>query len=215
MVQELDLREGWVSPELHEEFPELGLVHALVEARPGRTPKAVKARLRALANRYTGGRVIHMRQDPVPWAYRVFYRQVGIDPDSERTPVERVALERLQRGGFESQNLVDDALTIAIAETGVPVIAFDAAKVGTTLGLRLAEDDERLGSSGHVLSLRQIVVADESRSLAVLFGEIAEDAGVTPDTASIVLAALRVKGVPQISLEEALWTATEVLLEQD
>jgi DNA/RNA-binding domain of Phe-tRNA-synthetase-like protein len=212
-VQELDLREGWVAPELAEEFPELGLVHTLVEARPARTPKAVKGRLRTLANRYTGGKVIHMRQDPVPWAYRVFYRQVGIDPDSERTPAERVALERLQQGGFESRNLVDDALTVAIAETGVPVIAFDAGRVGPTLGLRLAGDEERLGSSGHVLSLRQIVVADESRSLAVLFGEIAEDAGVTPETERIVLAALRVKGVPEISLEEALWTAADVLLE--
>ena len=34
-----------------------------------------------LADRYTGGKVVHMRQDPVPWAYRVFSRQVGIDPD--------------------------------------------------------------------------------------------------------------------------------------
>ena len=138
---------------------------------------------------------------------------MGIDPDSERTPAERIALERLQQGGFSSRNLVDDALTIAIAETGVPVIAFDAAKVGPTLGLRLAEAGERLGSSGHELSVRQIVVADDRRSLAVLFGEIAEDAGVTPESERMVLAALRVKGVPQISLEEALWTATEVLRE--
>ncbi|MFN2615655.1 MAG: phenylalanine--tRNA ligase beta subunit-related protein [Thermoleophilaceae bacterium] len=214
-MQELDLREGWVAPELSEEFPELGLVHSLVEAQPARSPKSVKDRLRELSNRYTGGKVIHMRQDPVPWAYRVFYRQVGIDPDSDRTPAERVALERLQHGGFESRNLVDDALTIAIAETGVPVIAFDADRVGTTLGLRLAEADERLGSTGHELSARQIVVADEERSLAVLFGEISEDAGVTPDTGRMVLAALRVKGVPEISLEEALWTSAEILLEHD
>jgi DNA/RNA-binding domain of Phe-tRNA-synthetase-like protein len=190
-------------------------VHASVAVRPARSPRVVRQRLRLLADRYTGGKVIHMRQDPVPWAYRVFYRQVGIDPDSQRTPVERVALERLQRGGFESRNLVDDALTIAIAETGVPVIAFDAAKVGPTLGLRLAGEGERLGSSGHQLSLRQIVVADERRSLAVLFGEIAEDAGVVPETERMVLAALRVRGVPQISLDEALWTATEVLQEAD
>ena len=39
-----------------------------------------------LADRYTGGKVVHMRQDPVPWAYRVFSRQVGIDPDTDRTP---------------------------------------------------------------------------------------------------------------------------------
>ena len=68
-----------------------------------------------------------MRQEPVPWAYRVFFRHVGIDPDERRTPIEEIALERLQHGGFESRGLVDDALLIATLETGVPVVAFDAA----------------------------------------------------------------------------------------
>ena len=210
---ELDLRQGWVAPELAEEFPELGLEFAPVDARPGRTPAAVKERLKALSNRYTGGRVIHMRQDPIPWAYRVFYRQIGIDPDTDRTPAERVALERLKWGGFRSRNIVDDALTIAIAETGVPVIALDGDRVGTALGLRLAGDAERLGPT-RPLSARQIVVADEQRPLAVLFGDIAEDAGVTPTTRRMVLVALQVKGVPRISIEEALWTAAETMWQE-
>jgi DNA/RNA-binding domain of Phe-tRNA-synthetase-like protein len=211
---ELDLREGWVAPELAEEFPELGLEYAAVEARPRRTPASLKQRLRQLSDRYTGSKVIHMRQDAVPWAYRVFYRQVGIDPDSERTPAERVALERLQWGGFRSRNIVDDALTVAVAETGVPVIALDGDRVGSAIGLRLALPDERLGET-RPLSARQLVVADEDRALAVLFGEIAEDAGVTPGTERMVLAALHVKGVPRISVEEALWTASELLLVEE
>ena len=205
------LSEGWVEAELAEEFPELGLRFMPVEARPGRTPPAVASRLRDLSNRYTGGKVIHMRQDPVPWAYRVFYRQVGIDPDTDRTPAEHVALERLRKGGFGATNLVDDALTIAVAETGVPVIAFDGDRVGTALGLRLSQPGERLADTGRELSVRQIVVADEERSLAVLFGEVSEDTGVTPDTERMVLCALKVKGVPHISVEEALWTAAETL----
>ena len=209
---ELDLREGWVAPGLAEEFPEVGLRYAAVDAMPGRSTREVKQRLRELSNRYTGGKVIHMRQDPVPWAYRVFYRQVGIDPDTQRTPVERIALERLQAGGFKARNSVDDALTIAIAETGVPVIALDRDRVGTVIGLRLAAEDELLGPT-RPLSARQIVVADEDRPLAVLFGEIAEDAGVTPETRRMLLAALQVKGVPVISLEEALWMAAETLVE--
>jgi DNA/RNA-binding domain of Phe-tRNA-synthetase-like protein len=152
-----------------------------------------------------------MRQDPVPWAYRVFYRQVGIDPDTDRTPAEHVALERLRKGGFGATNLVDDALTIAVAETGVPLIAFDADRVGTALGLRLSQAGERLADTGRELSVRQIVVADEERSLAVLFGEVSEERGVTPDTERMVLCALKVKGVPHISVEEALWTAAETL----
>lgn len=211
-VGSLDLRPGWVDPELAEEFPELGLHYVRVEARPRRTPPAVKERLRELSNRFTGSKVVHMRQDPVPWAYRVFYRQVGIDPDTERTPVERIALDRLTWGGLRSSNLVDDALTIATVETGVPVIAFDGDRVGHVLGLRLARSGESLGESGRPLSARQIVVADEERSVAVLFGEISEDYGVTPESERMKLAALRVKGVPAISVEEALWTAVETLL---
>jgi DNA/RNA-binding domain of Phe-tRNA-synthetase-like protein len=210
-MEELQLEEGWVEPELAEEFPELAVVYAPVETRPRRTPDPVKQRLRDLSNRYTGGKVIHMRQDPVPWAYRVFSRQVGVDPDTDRTPVERIALERLRHGGLRSSNIVDDALTIAIAETGVPVIAFDGNKVGTAIGLRLSREGERLADGVRPLSVNQIVVADEDRSLAVLFGEVAEECGVVPETERMVLSALQVKGVPRISVEEALWTAAETL----
>jgi len=207
---ELELVEGWVEPELAEEFPELSLVYAQVDVRPKRSPRAVKQRLRMLADRYTGGKVVHMRQDPVPWAYRVFSRQVGIDPDHDRTPVEAVALRRLKQGGLHSENILDDALTIAIAETGVPLMAFDAGRCGTAFGLRLARDGETLGGA-RPLSARQLVVADDERPVALVLGQVGEDAGVTPDTEQMVLSALGVKGVPRIALEEALWCAAETL----
>lgn len=209
-MTELDLVEGWVEPELAGEFPALRLLHATVEIRPGPSPRAVKQRLRMLADRYTGAKVVNMRQDAVPWAYRVFARQVGVDPDKDRTPVEAVALRRLKQGGLRSENVVDDALTIAVAETGVPVIALDAARGEGELGLRLARAGELLGG-GRPLSSRQIVVADEKRPVAIVLGEVADDAGVTAATERIVLCALGVKGVPPISLEEALWSAAETL----
>jgi DNA/RNA-binding domain of Phe-tRNA-synthetase-like protein len=208
---ELDLRDGWVEPELAAEFPELGLTYAPLEATPGRSPRSVKGRLRGLADRYTGSKVVHMRQDPVPWAYRVFARQVGIDPDTDRTPVEHVALQRLMKGGMPSENLVDDAITIAVAETGVPVVAFDGDRVGASLGLRLAAAGERLGE-GRPLASGQLLVADEERPLAIVLGEVGPDAGVTQATRRMVLGALAVKGVPRISVEEALWIAAETLL---
>jgi DNA/RNA-binding domain of Phe-tRNA-synthetase-like protein len=209
-MNELDLVDGWVEPELADEFPQLALVHARVEVHPGRSPHEVKQRLRMLADRYTGGKVVHMRQDPVPWAYRVFSRQVGIDPDTDRTPVEAVALRRLKHGGLKSENVVDDALTIAIAETGVPLIALDAERVGGDLGLRLARADETL-AEGRPLSPRQLVIADGERPVAVVLGEVSAETGVTPETEQMILCALGVKGVPRISLEEALWCAAETL----
>jgi len=207
---ELDLVDGWVEPELADEFPELSLLLAWLDVRPTGSPPEVRQRLRMLADRYTGGKVVHMRQDPVPWAYRVFSRQVGIDPDQDRTPVESVALRRLKHGGLRSENLVDDALTIAIAETGVPVIALDADRVQGDLGLRLSRAGEKLEDT-RPLSDRQLVVADAKRPVAVVLGDVSRDAGVTPGTARMVLCALGVKGVPRISLEEALWSAAETL----
>jgi DNA/RNA-binding domain of Phe-tRNA-synthetase-like protein len=211
---ELDLTEGWIEAELAEEFPHLCVVHAPLEVRPGRSPLEVRQRLRQLANRYTGGRVIHMRQDAVPWAYRVFARQVGIDPDTDRTPVEAIALERLRHGGFRSHNVVDDALTIAIAETGVPVFALDADRVEGEPGMRLSRPGERLAGV-RPLPARQIVVADDARPVAIVLGEVSHDAGVTPETERMLLCALRVKGVPPIAVEEALWTAAEVMVGAD
>jgi DNA/RNA-binding domain of Phe-tRNA-synthetase-like protein len=207
---ELDLRDGWVEPVLAEEFPELRLVHASLAATPGRSPIELKERLRGLADRYTGAKVIHMRQDSVPWAYRVFSRQVGIDPDSERTPVEAIALERLRHGGLKSQNLLDDALTVAIAETGVPIVALDTTCVEGELGLRLSRPDETLGEL-RPLSRSQIVIADERRPVAIVLGEAAPYAGVTPACRHMTLCALQVKGVPRISVDEALWMAAEWL----
>lgn len=211
-MTEAELTPGWVDAELAEEFPELGLAYLHVRARSGRSPSAVRHRLRELSDRFTASKVIQMRQDPVPWAYRVFFRQVGVDPDSDRTPVERIAVERLEAGALRSANLLDDALVIATAETGVPVTAFDADRVGDHLGLRPAGRGEALGGAGRPLSARQIVVADEDRPLSVLFGEVAEERGVTRRANRMVLVAARVKGVPEIAVEEAVWTAANVLL---
>jgi DNA/RNA-binding domain of Phe-tRNA-synthetase-like protein len=211
--QELDLRVGWVGEELAAEFPELALVHTSLTARPRRSPKAVKERLELMSDRFTGPKAVQVRQQPVPWAYRVFFRQIGIDPDQRRTPAEAVALERMRAGAFTSRNLLDDALVIATVETGVPVLAYDAERLDGEPGLRLARAGERLGGEGRTLRGCEIVVADSARPLSVLFGDTAGDHGVGRHTERMLLAAVRVKGVPDVSVEEALWTVAETLAE--
>ena len=161
------------------EFPELRLRWIEHEGGSGRTPPEIKERLRGLSDRYTGGKAVHLRQEPIPWAYRVFFRQVGIDPDDHRTPAEQAALDRMKHGAFRSRNLLDDALVIATVETGVPVMALDADRVehaARPAALRGRRAAGRRG--GRPLSVRQIVVADADRSVAVLFGDIAEERGV-------------------------------------
>jgi DNA/RNA-binding domain of Phe-tRNA-synthetase-like protein len=212
MIEELDLDRGWVAGELAAEFPELRLVHTRVEARPGKSPAEVKQRLRTLSDRFTGAKAIAMRQQPIPHAYRVFFRQVGIDPDSTRTPIEAIALERMRAGHFKSRNLVDDALLIGTLETSVPVYAFDAVGVTGGLGLRASHPGESLGGpEGRPLPRGQVVIADVARSLAVLFADMAEGHGVLPESEAMLLAAVQVKGVPDVSVEEALWTVADIL----
>ena len=214
MIDDPDLTVGFLDDALRQEFPELALVYTHVDARPVRSPREVRARLREASNRFTGGKAVALRQQPIPWAYRVFFRHVGIDPDEHRTPIEAIALERMRAGGFRSRNLLDDALLIATVETGVPVQAFDAGAVEGALGLRLAREGERLGGEGRFVRSGQVLIADERRSLGVLFGDLADGAGVQPETQRMIVAAVRVKGVPAVSVEEALWTAVETLTGQ-
>jgi len=212
VIDELDLQRGWVADELSAEFPELRLVHGRVPVQPGKSPRAVKDRLRFLSDRFTGAKAVAMRQQPIPQAYRVFFRHVGSDPDTQRTPIEGIALERMRAGHFKSRNLVDDALLIATLETSVPVYAFDAGRLEGELGLRVSHPGESLGTGdGRPLHRGQVVIADEARSLAILFVEVASGHGVHPSSREMVLAGVQVKGVPDVSVEEALWTAADIV----
>ena len=127
---------GWVAPHLEAEFPGLSLATVEVDGRPGRSPDHVRRRLRDLSDRLFGAEAIRLRGRPIPWAYRVFFRQIGLDPDRDRTPVEQLVLDRLQDGCFRSRGLPADALTIATVETGVALRAFDADRLEGGLCIR-------------------------------------------------------------------------------
>lgn len=207
---------GWIAPEIRDEFPDLRLWSLRVEAPPtltGPSPKGVRERLRGLSDRYHGAKAIQLRTDPIPHAYRVFFRHIGLDPDADRIPLEAAVLERLMHGGFRSNGIVDDALVIGLVETGVPVWAFDDATVEGALGVRLTGDREDLGRGEQPPPLREgrLVIADERTPLAELFGPPAPGHGVTPQTSAIRLYTVQPAGVPGIHVEEALWLCAEVL----
>jgi DNA/RNA-binding domain of Phe-tRNA-synthetase-like protein len=207
----VSLERGIVAGDLATEFPGLALHWIEIEAVSGKAPAEVRERLRDMSNRISGSKAIQMRQEAVPWAYRVFFRQVGIDPDERRTPAEQIVLDRLKHGGFRSRNLLDDAMTIACCETGVALVAFDGNRVEPPLHLRLARPGELMGDAGRPLSSGQIVFADQERAIGVLFADLDPDAGVTPRTDRIVMCAVQVGGVPDIAVEEALWTVEEIV----
>ena len=204
---------GWVDPRVAAEFPELRLHLLTLDARSGRSPEALRERLRVLSDRFRGPHAVVLRQRPVPWAYRVFFRHIGLDPDEHRTPVEALALERLKTGGFASRSVLDDALTIAVMETGVPVWALDADCIEGDLGLRPAVRGERFGSGEYAsdLPVGRLLVADDAGPVGVLFGAWAPGRGVGPGTTRMTLVSVQVAGVPDIHVEEALWTVADIL----
>jgi DNA/RNA-binding domain of Phe-tRNA-synthetase-like protein len=205
---------GRVEPGLRAEFPGLRLHWTELDARVGASPRGVERRLRALSDRYRGAGVVAMRTQPIPHAYRAFFRQVGVDPDAARIPSEEAAVRRLLQGRFHSRGAVQDALLIALVETGVPVWALDARVVDAdSLGIRAAVAGDRLGSGaeGAPMPGGQLVVADGASVHATLFGDPAPGHAPGPRTHRVVLYAVGVDGVPAIHIEEALWVSTDIL----
>lgn len=211
---ELTPRTGWVGPELAAELPGLEVLQvAVAGGRRRRSPVEVHQRLWAMSSRFTGARAVSLRRQPVAAAYRACFRQIGLDPDQTRTPIEAAVLKRMRDGRFKSEGLPDDALLVALLETSVAMFALDAARVQGDVGLRLAGARERLGDeeAGPVLDPGQVVLADSTRPLGTLFAELEETAMVSDETETTLLLAVRVRGVPSVIAEEALWIASDTL----
>lgn len=213
MTEPGEARPGWIAPEVAAELPGLRLAEADAPAAHGRSPRALRARLRLLSDRFGGARAIELRREAVPAAYRVFFRHVGLDPDVDRPPAEAAALERLVHGGFRPEGLPRDALLLAVVETGVPVWALDAAHLEGPLGIRAAAPGERLGEGELAADVPRgrLVVADARAPVAVLFGAVAHDRAPQRATRALRLFAVGVAGVPDLHVEEALWTCAEAL----
>jgi DNA/RNA-binding domain of Phe-tRNA-synthetase-like protein len=192
-------RPGSVAAAVATELPGLALLWLPATVAPGPSPAGLRSRLRDLSNRRRGVDAIALRTRPLPRAYRAFYRQIGLDPDIERIPAERAAVDRLMHGAFRSAGRVADACLLALVETAVGVWALDAAAVGS-------EGPEiRLDDGGG------LVVAGPGGVLAPLFGDPEQAVAPGPRTRSLVLYAIAVPGVPEIHLDEALWLAADAL----
>jgi DNA/RNA-binding domain of Phe-tRNA-synthetase-like protein len=208
-----DPATGRIDPDVAAEFPELRLWTVMTAARLGPSTPGLKERLRVLSSRFSGARAVQLRADPIPHAFRVFFRHIGLDPDTERTPVEAAVVDRLFHGGFRSQGLLDDALLLAVAETGVAVWALDDATLSGDLGIRPARDGERLGQSeyAHDLVPGRLVVADAARPVAALFGATAPEHVPGKETETLRLYSVQPPGVPTIHVDEAFWLVAEAL----
>ncbi len=187
-----------IDPEVEADLPGIVLWELItpVDLRRGRDP-FVRDRLRELASRITGGVAIEARHDEIVHAYRVAFRHTGLDPDVDRTPYEAALLERLRHGGFRSRDVVTDALLLALLDTKVAVTAWDAALLHGPLRVTLVDG--------------VIVLADEEREVAPLWGASAEALLPTTSTTEVRLAAVTPGGVPAVAAWEALDRVADLL----
>ena len=209
---------GWCAHDVSRELPGLSVVAVDAQVRrkgslTGASPRDVRSRLHELSSRMRGATAVTMRQQPIAGAYRVFFRHIGLDPDVVRPPMEAAVFERMLRGGFHSDGLLADVLLIALVDTGVPVWALDAEAVSGGLGIRASGRGERLGRARAApeLPAGRLIVADDRSPVAVLFGDLAPGHQPAPRSRRLVLFALQVEGVPELYVEEALWSVTAAL----
>jgi hypothetical protein len=197
MSDDPELVAAAIDPRVAEEHPGLRVWTARVAAQVGRTPRELRERLRYLADRFRGPEAVALHSRPVPWAYRVLFRHLGLDPDVTRTPVEELVVDRLLHGGFTTQGMPEDALALATLETGVPVWAVDADRTGP---LTLAPGDDG-----------RLTLRDEDGPVAVLFAPPLPERAPTRATRAILLIAVQAPGVDDLFVEESVWTAASAM----
>jgi DNA/RNA-binding domain of Phe-tRNA-synthetase-like protein len=210
---DLQPADGIVDPELAGELPGLALRWAVAVGRPGRTPPELRARLDDVTSRFRGANAVLLRSRPVPHAYRVLFRHIGLDPDRDRTPVEQAAVQRLITGAFCSGDRLTDALALSVIETGVPITAFDDDALDGAVVLRAARAGETIadGEYAHDVPPGRLVLADAAGPAAVLFGRLSDRHAPTARTSRLRLVAVRAPGVPEAHVDEALWLAHAAL----
>ena len=191
------------------EFPGLRADLLGCECVDHRCDRGVGERLALLASRLNGRQALELRQQQVPAAYRSFFRQVGLDPDQQLTPIEQAVLGRLFSGGNLPQDRISDALLLALLETSVPVFAFDAAFVSPPIEIRGAGLDEEL--EGVALEPGSLILADSQRPLCQLFSPPQPPLAAGAESDQLLLVAILVPDVSAIAGDEALTIAAEAI----
>jgi hypothetical protein len=92
----------------------------------------------------------------------------------------------------------------------VALRVFDGEQVGH-LSIRDTAPGEKLPEEGDELAQGTLVIADERGPVGRLFGEESDWSGVERVSRRLTIAAIQVNGVPQISVDEALWMAAGLI----
>jgi hypothetical protein len=163
----------------------------------------------------TGAKAIKLRRDPDPRAPTASSTgSSGMDPDQD-AHADRAGRRSggLFHGDYHSSSLVEDALLLALVETGVPVYAVDEATLHGPLG-RAARAGRRAARRRTARPRPAAGAPGRGRRPAARRGAVRRRSGTQPGRAGQpppALMAVGVEGVPRIHVEEALFACAEAL----
>lgn len=195
--------------EVGSEFPGLRADWLSCSCPDLRCDRGVGERLALLANRFSGRQALELRQQQIPAAYRSFFREVGIDPDRQPTPIEQAVLGRLLSGGNLPQDRISDALLLALLETSVPVVAFDAGSTAPPVVIRAAARGERIVDIE--IEPGTLILAGSQGPLCQLFSAPGAPFAAGENSESLLLVAVVVPGVSAVASDEALTIAAAAI----
>ena len=134
----------------------------------------------------------------MPWAYRVLFRHLGLDPDVTRTPVEALVLERLLARRASPRTACPR--TRSRSRRWRP-----ACPCGRSTATASARSPWRRAADG------RLTLADEAGPVAVLFAPPLPERAPTRRTRALLLYAVQAPGVDDLFVEEAVWTAAAAI----
>ncbi len=205
-------RQGWVAPHIASEFPGLGIAWVEVDAKPGRSPEPVRQRLRDLSDRTYG-----VAGDPPAGTADPLGLPRLLPPDRPRPrphphpgraadprPAPRRRLPQPRPAGRRAQrrDRRDRGRAARLRRRGDRGRALHPRLRAGGVARRGGRPSWRRGRWRSPTSAGPV---------GLLFGPTAEGLGVEKRTRRIAVAAVQVKGVPQIAVEEALWMAAATL----
>jgi DNA/RNA-binding domain of Phe-tRNA-synthetase-like protein len=159
------------------------------------------------------------RRQPLPdlpvSRYRSFFGTVGLDPAKTPVPFADLIRRHLAKGTFPSVNNVVDAGNAACARFLVAMAVFDLDQISGELTLRYSEPDEEFQQIGRDRPSRlpggRLVLSDEKRVVSIFAYRDSAHTRITATTTNVLLAACRVPGIAETSLEEGLAYATALI----
>lgn len=211
---------GWIAPDLAEEHPGLDLFSwTTATAWPSRKSPWAKDWLARLSTRVDGPAVLGAHREEAPGAHRRFLQRIGRDPAEDRSPQEAAYHARIKHGGFPVRGAPHDVLLIALLETGVPIWAVDADGLQGGLGLRrslageLGDPDE--GPDVPPDARREPVVVDDAGVVAEVCRPPRAAHRATKKTARTTFFCVRVPGLSDLRVDEAVWMVRSLSVRAD